>query len=192
MNRSIPFLSLLLLAACNATSESSETQPMSMDDMAAMSEMDLSTPHHERIMHGVGEWEGTISMQMPDGQTMSWPCTESVSAIGGLWTTGHFSMEFMGAPFNGASTLGYDTVSNKYVGTWADSMSPKMAIMEGHWDDDLDAIVMEYDMFEAMTGETKRMKSVTAHRGDSYTIRFFELVDGDENPQMQIAMNRKR
>ena len=192
MNRSIPFLSLLLLAACNATTETTETQPMSMEEMAAMNEIDASTPQHERIMQGVGEWEGTITMHVPGQEPMSFPCTETVTSVGNLWTTGRFDMEFMGQPFSGVSTLGYDVVAQKYVGTWTDSMSPVRANMVGDWDDEKQAIVMNYDMYEVSTGETKKMRSVTAHRGDSYTIRFYDLGMSDKDLYMEIAMNRKR
>ena len=51
-----------------------------------------------------------------------------------FWTVSLFESEFMGMPFRGRSTLGYDPQKKKWVGTWVDSMSPSMFVMEGGYD----------------------------------------------------------
>ena len=165
---------------------------LAISPLASQEEMmDMSTPHHKMIMKGVGNWEGTITQYMPGVEPVPMPCTETVTGIGNLWTTGHFEMDFMGTPFEGISTLGYDTIDKKFVGTWADSMSPKMAHMEGTYDEKKGAIIMHYDMFEVMTGETKKMRSETAHKGDSYTIDFYDVSGEKEALMMKIEMKRK-
>ena len=50
---------------------------------------------------------------------------------GGLWLISTFEGEFGGAKFEGRGQFGYDASKGKYVGTWIDSMSPNMSLLEG-------------------------------------------------------------
>ena len=148
--------------------------------------------HHRRIQKGAGEWEGTIKMWMPgmeDG--MESPCQESVRTVGEYWTVSDFSMEFMGVKFAGSSSMGYDTTKNKYVGTWIDSMTTSLTVMEGEWDADKKAIVMHYQMFEPMSGEMVDMRSEMKHLdGGVVESTFYQVTDEGDSRQMQIKMKR--
>ncbi len=148
-----------------------------------------ATNEHRLIMKGVGEFAGTITMHVP--ATMELPCTEVVTAVGDLWTTSRFEMEMMGMPFSGASTFGYDTRANKYVGTWVDSSNTTMSLMEGQWDEAKQAVVMEYDMYDAMTDSTKRMRSESRQEGDSSSMKFFHVDGETATLEMEINMQRK-
>ena len=55
--------------------------------------------------------------------------------LGELWLVENFQASIMGTPIKGMSTTGYDPIKKKLVGTWVDSMSPHMMIVEGNWDE---------------------------------------------------------
>lgn len=151
------------------------------------------TDHHQRITAGAGHFVGEMSMTMPGmPEPMKLPCEETVTALGDLWTTSSFSMEFMGQPFTGASTLGYDPEKGKYVGTWVDSMTTMLTIMEGDYDAEQDAIVMTYRGLDTMTGEMVDMKNVTKHTETGYAVHFFKVVDGTDEPTMTMNMKRTK
>ena len=151
-----------------------------------------ATKEHKLIVKGAGDYEGTLTWSMPGmPEPMVSPCTEKVIAIGDFWTISHFEMEFMGAPFSGSSSMGYDPERKKFIGTWIDSMSPRVTHMEGEWNDEKQAIVMEYDMYDQMAGAMVRMRSVNHFTDDGYTLKFYRLTEEGAQDDMSIAMKRK-
>ncbi len=149
-------------------------------------------PEHRKVLAGVGEWEGSVIMNVPGmDEPMEMPCKESIKAIGDFWTTSEFTGNFGGMPFNGASTLGYDPVKKKFVGTWIDNQHPYMAMMEGDWDAEKNAIVLHYDMYDTMSGSFLKMRNETVHADGKYVITFFQLSDEGESEMMRIEMTKK-
>ena len=151
---------------------------------------------HDVVLKGVGEWEGTLTMPGPDGNEMVSKCTESVTAIGELWTVSRFecSFEMMGMTmdFTGCSTFGYSGAKKKFVGTWMDSMNPEMIMMEGTQDKESGAINMLYDGPHHETGEMVPHRNSLTFSKDSYVLDFYMTVDGKESKSMSIAMKRTK
>ena len=145
---------------------------------------------HAVLMKTVGEWQGTLTMYGMGPEPMEMQCTESIRAVGQFWTTSVFKGDFMGMPFEGASTTGYDPAKKKFVGTWIDSSTPSMTMMEGVWDADKNAMVMEYEGPDAMTGEIVPMRLEATHEGNSSTTVFYKTVDGKTERTMVIAMEK--
>lgn len=147
---------------------------------------------HGKVTAGVGEWEGSLFMAIPGmDEPMEMPCSESIKAVGEFWTTSEFSGNFGGMPFTGASTMGYDPKKKKFVGTWIDNQHPYMAMMEGDWDAEKNAIVMHYDMFDTMSGGWLKMRNETVHTDGKYVITFYQLADEGESEMMRIEMTKK-
>lgn len=87
-------------------------------------EMPKPAKEHAWVEQLVGEWEYEGEANMgPDKPPMKMKGTEHNRSIGGFWAHCEHKSEFMGAPFTGLLTLGYDPEKKKYVGTWVDSMS---------------------------------------------------------------------
>lgn len=145
---------------------------------------------HKQVQAGIGEWEGTITMHNMGPNPVSFPCTESIEGLGELWTVSHFQSDFMGMSFEGRATFGYDPTQEKFVGSWIDNMVPFMSIMEGTFDEKLDAIVMHYEGLDPMKGKVQ-MKNVSQHKDDTSKISFYELANGNETLTMVIEMKRK-
>lgn len=149
-----------------------------------------ATEEHKEIMKGVGEWEGTLTMSMPGAPAEPIKATETVTAIGEFWTQGKFQCDFMGQPFMGSGTTGYDPAKKKFVGTWIDSMTTEMFIMEGTMDPKTKVLTMNWEAPSMATGERVPHRMETVFKGDSYTSTFFQGEDKGEQT-MVIAMKRK-
>lgn len=147
------------------------------------------TEHHQWIVDGAGEWEGTLTSFLPGMPTAPTPAKESVVAIGGFWTQSRFTCDFMGMPYVGVGVLGYDVEKKKFVSTWSDSMSSFLALMEGDMDPKTKTLVMRWTAPD-MTGKPAQHRSETVHEGDSYTSTFF-VGEGAGTKSMVIAMARK-
>lgn len=146
---------------------------------------------HSKVLMGVGEWEGTMSMTVPGmDEPISVPCKESIRAVGPFWTTGKFTGDFGGIAFEGMSQLGYDPTKKKFIGTWLDNQNPYMANMEGVWDAEKNAIVLHYDMFDTESGGWLKMRNETVHMEGKYSIVFYQLSDEGESEMMRMMMNK--
>jgi len=149
------------------------------------------TPEHAELVQGVGEWEGTLTMFVPGLPSEPIPCRESVSAVGGFWTTSKFTCDLMGAPFVGAGTLGYDSERKLFVGTWIDSLNTRLTVMEGKVDPARKTLVMHYEAQSPATGELTPHRVETVHASaDAYTSTFY-VGAGEGQKHMVIAMQRK-
>ena len=155
-------------------------------------QMPEPTDQHKMLMKAAGEWEGTISMKMPDGSEGKTPCSETITKLGDLWTKSDFTMEYEGMPFEGHSILGYQTADDKLVGTWIDAWTPYLAVMEGEMDLEAGTTEMKWIAPAQGMGELTPHRMVTEWKEDSYTSNFF-MGEGDaEVPTMTIEMKRKK
>ena len=111
---------------------------------------------------------------------------------GGFWLVDHFTGEFGGMKFEGRGFTGYDPIKGKYVGTWFDSMSPSMMVLEGSYDAAGKVLTMT-GMGVGMDGKPAMHRMVTTHTGAD-TMEFEMFVtgeDGKEAPMMKISYTRR-
>lgn len=88
---------------------------------------------HEWLKQLEGEWVNEAEMVMGPGKpAMKSKGTETARSLGGLWSVNEIKAEVMGASFTGIMTVGYDTRSRKYVGTWVCSMCDHQCRYVGH------------------------------------------------------------
>lgn len=147
------------------------------------------TEHHRGILKGVGEWEGTLTAYMPGAPAEPVAAREVVVPVGEFWTQSRFECDFMGMPYIGTGCVGYDVAKKKFVGTWIDSMSTSIAMMEGERDAETGALVMRWEAPDGMSGELVPHRSVTVETGDSYTSTFY-MGEGEGVKSMTIEMRR--
>jgi hypothetical protein len=90
---------------------------------------------HEWLRQSVGEWESEAELYMEPGKPpVKTKGTESGRMVGGFWLVMESKGDFMGTPFSGIMTLGYDADQKKFVGTWIDSMSHYLRTSRGTLD----------------------------------------------------------
>ena len=176
------------IAACASTDQPADAGDGQMGmDMPPSGAMTLPQPtsEHQRLTESIGEWSGTMTMSIPGVPSDPMPCSETISAFGPFWITSEFRSDFVGVPFQGRATQGYDATRGKYVGTWIDSMSGFMSIMEGNFNE-AGELVMEWEAPD-MTGQLAPHRSVTKHDGDTVTMNFWT----NDQPTMVIQMERQ-
>ena len=127
------------LAPTSALQPESEGGASDMDQM--MQEMmRLGTPneHHEKLGRVVGEWnvEATFLDASTGGEMKGEGSMSSAWVLDGRFVKTDFHMpDFMGMPFTGLGYNGYDNSTESYQGIWMDSMSTKIFMMDGEFND---------------------------------------------------------
>lgn len=154
----------------------------------ATQDMPQPGEYHRMLQKDVGTYEGTMTMSMPGMELEPAPAKETIRPLGGFWTISHFECEYMGMPMQGQGVMGYDPDKKKFVGTWIDSFTPSLSVMEGEYDEAKKAIVMDW-MAKGMTGEMVPHRMETVHTADGYVMEMF-IGEGDLAQSMKIAMKR--
>jgi hypothetical protein len=90
-------------------------------------EMPKPQKEHTWLERFTGDWD-TVTEVKPFGQqeSVTLKGEEHSRMIGGFWLLAESKGEMLGTPFTGIMTLGYDPKSEKYIGTWVDSMTDYM------------------------------------------------------------------
>lgn len=114
------------------------------------------------------------------------------SPLGGFWLIDNFQATLMGAPFRGQGTTGYDPVKKKYVGTWVDSMTPSLMIIEGNYDKTGKILTME-GMGLGYDGQPALTRLVTTEKDNNTHIfeMLMKMPDGKFMNSMTITYKRQ-
>jgi hypothetical protein len=147
------------------------------------------TPEHERLKHDVGVWDATIKawMQGPQSEPAVSQGLETVRLMpGGFWILSEFEGKFGDSAFHGAGQSGYDPQKKKYVGTWVDSMSPSIMMMEGDFDPDSKTMTM-YSKGTDPAGKPYDAKLTSIHK-DENTRVFTMSMKSDETKGEYVKM----
>jgi hypothetical protein len=98
-------------------------------------QMPQPTAEHRKLGTQVGSWEAIMKYTGADGSpTRSAGISVRKKPLGGFWLLDNFQANLMGQKFLGHGTTGYDPSKKKYVGTWIDSMTPTLMVLEGNFD----------------------------------------------------------
>ena len=146
------------------------------------------TEQHTELLKGVGEWKGTLTAFMPGAPSDPVEATETVEGIGPFWIQTRFECEWMSSPYVGTGCVGYDPAKQKYVGTWIDSTSTHIALMEGEMDPKTQTLVMRWNGPDP-SGKMTPHRHETVHTPDSYTSTFY-MGEGAGTKTMVIEMKR--
>jgi hypothetical protein len=117
---------------------------------------------HELIARSAGKHSGQMKIwvQGLDAEPASVPFEETNTVVlGGFW----LRTEFSSGPYQGSGMSGYDPVKKKYVGTWADNMSPHMNVSEGTFDEQQRQLTMIFKGYDPATQKMTEHKSVTTY-----------------------------
>lgn len=150
-------------------------------------------PEHTALLERVGTWDVACTYFMdPTQPPMQNAAKETIEAVGGFWTVSRFETDFMGTPFVGRCTLGYDPLKEKYVGTWIDSMSCTLFVMEGRYDDEGKVLTMHHEGPIPGTDHVTTWRSTTESLdgGKLKFEMFFHTPDGNEVKSMSYIYTR--
>lgn len=147
--------------------------------------MPQPTAEHRQLLQYAGTWNVLCKFYMdPSQPPMEVQAKEIVEPVGEFWLVSKYSCDFMGAPFVGRSTLGYETHAKRYVSTWIDSMTPAFFQFTGAMKGS--ELHMEGMAFSCMT--QSMLKHRTVDRFISKDEHVFEMYctmpDGNECKMM--------
>lgn len=169
-----------------------------VDSATAMKTMmEAGTPgkEHAMLAKSDGKWTAETTMWMEPGAP---PITAKSKAIntmvlGGRYQQTSFKGDFMGMPYEGMSTTGYDNVKKVYFTTWMDNMSTSIMNMEGKWDEATKSINFAGKMLcpannkECNLREVYRIVDENTHLMEMYGP---DMKTGKEYKNMEIKFTK--
>lgn len=93
-------------------------------------------PEHKVLDARTGKWDVAIKMFEP-GSTAAQESKGTCEAkwiLGGRFMQETAKGQWMGQPFEGIGTVGYDNLKDKYVSSWVDNMGTGVMVAEGTYD----------------------------------------------------------
>ena len=178
-----------------------KTEPWKVVDSATAEKnwMAYMTPGeaHTTMAKWDGEWVGDMTMWMGEGAPpMKSTTTASNKMImGGRYHMSEHKGNFMGAPFEGMSTMGYDNAKKVYESTWIDNMGTGVMRMEGSYDSTTKTYSMKGRIICPANGqecdvrETYRIIDDNTHVMEMYGP---DMKTGKEYKNMEIRFTRKK
>jgi hypothetical protein len=171
---------------------------IAVDSATAMQKMmEAGTPgeQHKMLAKGDGKWIAEMTMWMsPDAPPMT---AKSIATnkmiLGGRYQETNFKGDFMGMPFEGTSTTGYDNIKKVFFTTWIDNMSTMLMTMEGTWDDAKKSINFKGRMICPANGKECEMRETYKIVDDNNHIMEMygpDMKTGKEFRNMQIKFTR--
>lgn len=149
---------------------------------------------HRKLAEQVGIWDAELAyLDFNTGkQATSRGTSIRKQPLGALWLIDSFQAKVMGMPFKGMGTTGYDPQKKKMVGTWIDSMTPSLMVIEGNWDDAGKVLTMS-GMGPGEDGDPVKTTLVTTvHSGDKHVFQMFtQTPDGEDMLMMTITYTRR-
>lgn len=196
-SRSIVVLCLLALMSVPALAQ--EKKPAGGPGAAEMEAWQKAmTPGepHKHLARMAGDWTFTNKMWMdPSAPPSEGSGTMHAEMIlGGRHVHSVWKGSFMGRPFEGHGTDGYDNTTQKYVSAWVDNMSTGIMYSTGTCDaDGKTCTSTSQEMLDPMTGKMTSARSVVTWTGDnSFTFVMYMKPAGEaEVKGMEMTVTKK-
>ena len=153
--------------------------------------MSQPTAEHVLLKEHAGNWSVSCKFYMDASQPpMEAEATEKIEMIGEFWTVSKYETKFMGAPFVGSATMGYEPHTGKFVSTWIDCMSPVLCTFSGKLKGD--TIHLEGTFFSCMANTVLKHRATEKHisRNERLFEMFCTLPDGNEIKIMSTHYRR--
>jgi hypothetical protein len=145
-----------------------------------------------------GEWDADISSIVPgtDGkvETQKSKGVESNRMLGGKWLLSDFKADLFGMKFEGHGQTGFDKKKGKYRGTWVDSMTKNMTMLEGSYDENTRTLVLHADTENPEDDKPMKMRLETQFKEDGSRVmrQYFQMEGQKDFVQMMEFKYTKR
>jgi len=171
-----------------------------IDSAAAMNAMMAAGAlgeEHKMLAKSNGKWTAEMTywdgIDRPANKMTGTQVTKSI--LDGHFQQSTFSGDFMGMPFNGISTVGYDNTTKEIVSTWIENMSTSMMVMRGKWDAATKTINLTGKQKNPVNGLECTMRQVYKIVDDNNEMMEMYGPDpktGKEFKMMEIKYTRKK
>ncbi|WP_250846988.1 DUF1579 domain-containing protein [Aquisphaera insulae] len=157
------------------------------------------TAEHKILAADEGTWDATIK-SYEAGPESAPTVTKGVEVntviTGGLWIVSTFKGDFAGLAFEGRGQYGYDPIKKKYVGTWIDSMSTSVIVLEGTYDAGTKTLSFTGDGVCPVDNTKMVMRMVTTAK-DEGTRHFVmyatgTITGGKEAKMMEVEYTKRK
>lgn len=150
---------------------------------------------HRWLDKFVGEWKSVADMQMaPDSPVVHIEGTETVRSLGGVWIVGEGSSPTPGGgDMTSVITLGFDTATGRFRGTWIGTMMNHMWVYEGTLDTATNTLTLDTtgpDM--GASGEIRPFQDRYQFLTDDHRVlsAYQQGKDGSWQPLMEVHYHR--
>jgi hypothetical protein len=185
-------IAVLLLLVCAL---SAQAQNMSEEQQKAY--MNYMTPgtFHQWMAKGAGDWKVETKMWWDENakepMLATGTCTNSM-ILGGRYLQSKHISDFMGMPFEGIATTGYDNGKKIFVSSWIDNMGTGMYHMEGTLDEKTQTITLKGTAFDPMTGKDCTVREVQKFvDNNTMVMEYFVNKGSKEYKSMELKLTRK-
>jgi Protein of unknown function (DUF1579) len=165
--------------------------------MKAMMEAGTLGEPHKMLAKSNGTWAAEMTywdgIDRPANKMTGTQVTSSI--LDGHFQQSKFSGSFMGMPFNGVSTVGYDNTTKEFVSLWMENMNTSIMVMKGTWDDATKTINLSGKQKNPVNGLECTMRQVYKIVDDNNeTMEMYgpDPKTGKEFKMMEIKYTRKK
>jgi hypothetical protein len=193
-------LSCLAVGTTGWAAEPKQDKPagapaMSAADLEAMTKAATPGEPHKLLARYIGDWTYTQKMWMAPGQppAEAGGTMHAEAKMDGRYVEHTWKGSFMGTPFEGRGTEGYDNVSKQYVSVWIDNMGTGISTSTGTCDSGGKKCTYNATMNDPMSGGPTTMRSViTWADGNNFTNEMYgKDPSGKDMKMMEITAKRK-
>lgn len=158
------------------------------EESSPMPEMPAPVREHELLKQFVGEWESEIEITLAPGKApKKGKGAESSRMLGGFWLVADGKGEMDGMPgMTSQLTLGYDPQTEKYVGTWVDSMNSYLWTYEGTVDSTGKIFTLETEGPCPLKPGLVRFKEVIEFKSADHRV-FTSSMQNDDREWVQMV-----
>jgi hypothetical protein len=200
----------ILLVSCadkaeeKSTAKSEEKKetlppPPPMDSVAQMKawqEYSMPSEVHKMMASWDGDWiaENTQWMDEKAPPIKGIADVTNKMIFDGRFQETTYKGTFMGMPFNGKGTLGYDNARKIFSNTWIDNMGTGIMTMEGTWDEATKTINFKGKTTDPMTkaaADIRETFTIVDANTQKMTM-YMNGLDGKEFKSMEIIFKRKK
>ncbi len=183
----------------------SQPAPAKKDDKTTAKPADMGMPpemmaammpnENHKVLEGLaGDWDAKMSFTMAPGMppTEGTGTMRAMMILGGRQLHQSFKGTFMGMPFEGAGTTGYNNVTKQVESTWSDNMGTATMFSVGTMDPSMKSFTVTGSYDDPMQGKVTMRQITTITDKDHYKIEFFNKTsDGKEFKSGEITATRK-
>lgn len=153
------------------------------------------SPQHAFLKKEEGTWDATMKIFMggPDAPPETCKGVEKNKMLGGFWLISEYEGDFGGQPFSGLGTVGYDPVKKKYIGSWVDSVTPHLTLMEGTYDEAKKTLTLLTEGINPATGKPVKERHLHEYKDeDTRILKMYQEGEGGKDVLMMELTYKRR
>jgi len=183
-------LAIISAAAVPALAGDEKAAPAAAQDPMAMI---MPGEHHAHMKKLAGNWDYAMKMWTdPAGAPMETTGKRSAEMIlGDRYLVEKYTGQFMGMPFEGHGTMGYDNVQKQYLGTWIDNMGTGIMMSTGTCDGK-GTWTMTGEMADPTSGKMVPTRTVMKVADENTYVMEMYLAGPDGKEMKMMEMTHKR